>query len=181
MQTFFLAPEDSVANKFYVHSAVFRYQDEVFGGFVTEPHEESEGEAEKPEERQQTPEMVPDYSGTFCDQTLSNDLEEHLEEPIAEPVSAPEPELKQKPEFEIQEEKCEPELEVTAPEDAQKNSSPAPEDITQTEQGTCSWASVTSKNLLPSRAVPVTVIPPHVVQVPAPQPCPESKPESQVP
>ncbi|XP_012513673.1 PREDICTED: ras GTPase-activating protein-binding protein 1 [Propithecus coquereli] len=46
---------------------------------------------------------------------------------------------------------------------------------------TFSWASVTSKNLPPSGAVPVTGIPPHVVKVPASQPRPESKPESQIP
>ncbi|XP_016379618.1 ras GTPase-activating protein-binding protein 1-like isoform X3 [Sinocyclocheilus rhinocerous] len=31
MQTFVLAPEGTVANKFYVHNDIFRYQDEVFG------------------------------------------------------------------------------------------------------------------------------------------------------
>ena len=40
---------------------------------------------------------------------------------------------------------------------------------------------MTSKNLPPSGAVPVTGIPPHVVKVPASQPRPESKPESQIP
>ncbi|MEJ1272951.1 hypothetical protein NN561_003810 [Cricetulus griseus] len=103
MQTFVLAPEGSVANKFYVHNDIFRYQDEVFGGFVTEPQDESEEEVEEPEERQQTPEVVPDDSGTFYEQT------------------------------------------------------------------TFSWASVTSKNLPPSGAVPVTGTPPHVVKVPPSQ------------
>ncbi|XP_023568867.1 ras GTPase-activating protein-binding protein 1 [Octodon degus] len=184
MQTFVLAPEGSVANKFYVHNDIFRYQDEVFGGFVTEPQEESEEEVEEPEERQQTPEAVPDDSGTFYDQTVSNDLEEHLEEPVAEPEPDPEPEPEQEPTSEIQEEKSEPVLEEAAPEDAQKSSSPAPTDIAQTAQEdlrTFSWASVTSKNLPPSGAVPVTGIPPHVVKVPASQPRPESKPESQIP
>ena len=51
MQTFVLAPEGFVANKFYIHNYIFRYQDEVFGGFVTEPQEESEVEVEEPEER----------------------------------------------------------------------------------------------------------------------------------
>lgn len=36
---FVLALQGSVANKFYVHNDIFRYQDEVFGGFVTEPQE----------------------------------------------------------------------------------------------------------------------------------------------
>uniref|UniRef100_A0A8C5XQ42 Ras GTPase-activating protein-binding protein 1 n=1 Tax=Microcebus murinus TaxID=30608 RepID=A0A8C5XQ42_MICMU len=185
MQTFVLAPEGSVANKFYVHNDIFRYQDEVFGGFVTEPQEESEEEVEEPEERQQTPEVVPDDSGTFYDQTVvSNDMEEHLEEPVAEPEPDPEPEPEQEPVSEIQEEKSEPVLEETPPEDTQKSSSPAPADIAQTVQEdlrTFSWASVTSKNLPPSGAVPVTGIPPHVVKVPASQPRPESKPESQIP
>uniref|UniRef100_A0A2K5JP27 Ras GTPase-activating protein-binding protein 1 n=1 Tax=Colobus angolensis palliatus TaxID=336983 RepID=A0A2K5JP27_COLAP len=178
MQTFVLAPEGSVANKFYVHNDIFRYQDEVFGGFVTEPQEESEEEVEEPEERQQTPEVVPDDSGTFYDQAVvSNDMEEHLEESVAEPEPDPEPEPEQEPVSEIQEEKPEPVLEETAPEDTQKSSSPAPADIAQTVQEdlrTFSWASVTSKNLPPSGAVPVTGIPPHVVKVP-------SKPESQIP
>ena len=39
MKNFVLAPEGSVANTFYVHNDIFRYQDEVFGGFVTEPQE----------------------------------------------------------------------------------------------------------------------------------------------
>lgn len=34
---------------------------------------------------------------------------------------------------------------------------------------TFSWASVTSKNLPPSGAVPVSGIPPHVVKVPVSQ------------
>ena len=117
MQTFVLAPEGSVANKFYVHNDIFRYQDEVFGGFITEPQEESEEEVEEPEERQQTPEVVPDDSGTFYDQTVSNDLEEHLEETVAEPEPEPEPEPEQEPVSEVQEEKSEPVLEETAPED----------------------------------------------------------------
>lgn len=95
--------------------SIFRYQDEVFGGFVTEPQEESEEEAEEPEERQQIPEVVPDASGTFYDQTVSNDLEEHIEEPVAE--SEPERE----PGSEIQEEQSEPVLEETASEDTQKS------------------------------------------------------------
>ncbi|XP_002716345.2 ras GTPase-activating protein-binding protein 1 [Oryctolagus cuniculus] len=158
MQTFVLAPEGSVANKFYVHNDIFRYQDEVFGGFVTEE--------------------------TFYDQTVSNDLEEHLEEPVTEPEPDPEPEPEPEPGSEIQEEKPEPVLEEATPADAQKSSSPAPADIAQAAQEdlrTFSWASVTSENLPPSGAVPVTGIPPHVVKVPASQPHPESKPESQIP
>lgn len=61
-------------------------------------------------------------------------MEEHLEEPVAEPEPDPEPEPEQEPVSEIQEEKCEPALEETAPEDAQKSSSPAPADIAPTAQ-----------------------------------------------
>ncbi|MBZ3887969.1 Ras GTPase-activating protein-binding protein 1 [Sciurus carolinensis] len=109
------------------------FRDEVFGGFATEPQEESEEEVEEPDERQQTPEVVPDDSGTFCDQTVSNDLEERLEEPVVEPKPDPEPEPEQEPVSEIQEEKSEPVSGEPAPEDAQK-SSPAPTDIAQTVQ-----------------------------------------------
>ncbi|XP_044517714.1 ras GTPase-activating protein-binding protein 1 isoform X1 [Gracilinanus agilis] len=185
MQTFVLAPEGSVANKFYVHNDIFRYQDEVFGGFITEPQEESEEEVEEPEERQQTPEVVPDDSGTFYDQTVSNDLEEHLEEPVVEPEPEPEPEPEQEAETESHEEKSEPTLEEPVSEETQKSSSsPVPVDTApavQEDLRTFSWASVTSKNLPPSGAVPVSGIPPHVVKVPASQARPESKPESQAP
>eukprot|EP00069_Balaena_mysticetus_P015421 bmy_09883T0 len=150
--------QGSAANKFYVHDDIFRYQDEVFGGFVTEPQEESEEEAEEPEERQQTPEVVPDDSGTFCDQTVNNDLEEHLEEPVAEPEPDPEPEPEQEPASVVQEEMS--------------------ERIGRNCSGGC---SEDKKNLPPSGAVPVTGIPPHVVKLPASQPRPESKPESQIP
>lgn len=60
MQMFGFAPEGSVANEFYIHNGMFRCQDEVFGSFVTEPHEESEDAVTEPEERHQTPEVVPD-------------------------------------------------------------------------------------------------------------------------
>ncbi|XP_038196115.1 LOW QUALITY PROTEIN: ras GTPase-activating protein-binding protein 1-like [Arvicola amphibius] len=166
MQTFVLAPEGSVANKFYVHNDIFRYQDEVFGGFVTEPQEESEEEEEEPEERQQTPEVVPDDSGTFYDQAVSNDLEEHLEEPVVEPEPEPEPEAEPEPVPDIQEDKPEPPLEEAAPEDVQKSTSPAPVDAAPAQEDL-------------SGAVPVTGTPPHVVKVPPSQPRPESKPESQ--
>ncbi|KAF6728170.1 Ras GTPase-activating protein-binding protein 1 [Oryzias melastigma] len=44
MQTFVLAPEGTVPNKFYVHNDVFRYQDEVFADSDSELPEESEDE-----------------------------------------------------------------------------------------------------------------------------------------
>lgn len=78
----------------------------------------------------------------YCE---SNDLEEHLEEPVAEPEPEPEAEPEQEPVSEVQEEKSEPVLEETAPEDVQKSSSPAPADIAQTAQEdlrVCSMSSV---------------------------------------
>uniref|UniRef100_A0A2I3GLE2 Ras GTPase-activating protein-binding protein 1 n=1 Tax=Nomascus leucogenys TaxID=61853 RepID=A0A2I3GLE2_NOMLE len=75
--------------------------------------------------------------------------------------------LRRKCVSEIQEEKSELVLEETAPEDAQKSSSPAPADISQTvweDLRTFSWVSETSNNLQPSGAVPVTGIPPYVEQ-----------------
>ncbi|KAM3849056.1 ras GTPase-activating protein-binding protein 1 isoform 1-T1 [Vipera latastei] len=186
MQTFVLAPEGSVANKFYVHNDIFRYQDEVFGDLNAEPPEESEEEAEEPEERQQTPEAVADDSAAYYEQSVSsNDLEEQLEEPVVEPEPEPEAEPEQEPEVEVQEEKTDLVVEEAAPEEAiEKSPSPVPADptpVVQEDSRTSSWASVTSKNLPPSGAVPVSGIPPHVVKLPTSQPRPESKPESQTP
>ncbi|KAG8128505.1 putative Ras GTPase-activating protein [Naja naja] len=190
MQTFVLAPED-----------------EVFGDLNAEPPEESEEEAEEPEERQQTPEAVADDSAAYYEQSVrnseysvielhrqvadyrsfisSNDLEEQLEEPVVEPEPEPEAEPEQEPEVEVQEEKPDLVVEEAAPEEAvEKSPSPVPADptpVVQEDSRTSSWASVTSKNLPPSGAVPVSGIPPHVVKLPTSQPRPESKPESQTP
>uniref|UniRef100_A0A6Q2YB56 GTPase activating protein (SH3 domain) binding protein 2 n=1 Tax=Esox lucius TaxID=8010 RepID=A0A6Q2YB56_ESOLU len=61
MQTFVLAPEGSVANKFYVHNDIFRYEDEVFGDSEAELDEESEEEVEEEqEERAPSPEPLQD-------------------------------------------------------------------------------------------------------------------------
>ncbi|CAB1327293.1 unnamed protein product [Coregonus sp. 'balchen'] len=65
MQTFVLAPEvrstGSVANKFYVHNDIFRYEDEVFGDSEAELDEESEEEVEEEQEdRQPSPEPLQD-------------------------------------------------------------------------------------------------------------------------
>nr|XP_033782992.1 ras GTPase-activating protein-binding protein 1 [Geotrypetes seraphini]XP_033782993.1 ras GTPase-activating protein-binding protein 1 [Geotrypetes seraphini]XP_033782994.1 ras GTPase-activating protein-binding protein 1 [Geotrypetes seraphini]XP_033782995.1 ras GTPase-activating protein-binding protein 1 [Geotrypetes seraphini] len=190
MQTFVLAPEGSVANKFYVHNDIFRYQDEVFDSDTEPPEEESDEEVDEPEERSQTPEVVGDVgddAGTYYDTPGSvNDTDEQLEEQVAEPEPEPEPELDQDSEPIVQEEKSEPVLEEPAPEEevAEKCSSPAPADpipAVQEDSRTFSWASVTSKNLPPSGAVPVSGIPPHVVKIPVSQPRSEPKPESQTP
>lgn len=59
----------------------------------------------------------------------SNDIEEHLEETAAEAEPEPEPEPEQEPEPEAQEEKSEPVLEESAPEETvEKSPSPAPAD-----------------------------------------------------
>ncbi|KAI4797573.1 hypothetical protein KUCAC02_024983 [Chaenocephalus aceratus] len=65
MQTFVLAPEGTVANKFYVHNDVFRYQDEVFGDSDSEPPEESEDEVEEIEERIPSPRHRSGGLGSF--------------------------------------------------------------------------------------------------------------------
>ncbi|KAM9311531.1 ras GTPase-activating protein-binding protein 1 [Gastrophryne carolinensis] len=178
----------SVANKFYVHNDIFRYQDEVFGDSDTEPPEESDEEVDEPEERQQTPEVVATDEGTYYDQSISNnDLDEPLEEQIVEPEPEPEPEPEQDPEPEVVEEKGEPVSEDPAPEEEEevideKSPSPLPADpapAVQEDSRTFSWASVTSKNLPPSGAVPVSGIPPHVVKVQSTQPRPDAKPDNQ--
>uniref|UniRef100_A0A8C4F6K3 G3BP stress granule assembly factor 2a n=1 Tax=Dicentrarchus labrax TaxID=13489 RepID=A0A8C4F6K3_DICLA len=77
MQTFVLAPEGSVANKFYVHNDIFRYEDEVFG----------DSEAELDEGK-----MVTNILYRPC--FLVVGLEEPMEEPAPEPEPEPEPEPK---------------------------------------------------------------------------------------
>ncbi|XP_039187355.1 ras GTPase-activating protein-binding protein 2 isoform X3 [Crotalus tigris] len=92
MQTFVLAPEGSVPNKFYVHNDIFRYEDEVFGDSEPELDEESEDEVEEEnEERQTSPEPVQENtSSTYYDShPVTNGIEETLEESSHEP----EPEL----------------------------------------------------------------------------------------
>ncbi|XP_067903034.1 ras GTPase-activating protein-binding protein 2-like isoform X1 [Heterodontus francisci] len=177
MQTFVLAPEGSVPNKFYVHNDIFRYQDEVFDSDA-ELEEESEEEVEEePEERQLSPEPVQENTNnTYYEaHAVSNGVEEALEEPA--PEAEPEPESKTeeiKPEPELAEKNVE-ELEEKAP-------SPAPvEPVSQAQEApkAFSWASVTSKNLPPSGTVSSSGIPPHVVKAPPSQPRAEAKTEPQ--
>ncbi|XP_069781636.1 ras GTPase-activating protein-binding protein 2 isoform X2 [Narcine bancroftii] len=117
MQTFVLAPEGSVPNKFYVHNDIFRYQDEVFDSDA-EMEEESEEEVEEePEEPQLSPEPVQENTNNtyYETHTVSNGVDESLEEPAAEPE--PEPESKPeevKPESELVEKSVE-ESEEKAP------------------------------------------------------------------
>ncbi|XP_009068168.1 PREDICTED: ras GTPase-activating protein-binding protein 2 isoform X2 [Acanthisitta chloris] len=92
MQTFVLAPEGSVPNKFYVHNDIFRYEDEVFGDSDGELEEESEEEVEEEqEERQPSPEPVQENASStyYENHPVTNGIEEALEESSHEP----EPEL----------------------------------------------------------------------------------------
>ncbi|MBN3307921.1 ras GTPase-activating protein-binding protein 1 isoform X2 [Amia ocellicauda] len=180
MQTFVLAPEGTVANKFYVHNDIFRYQDEVFGDSDTEPPEESEEEVEETEDRAHSPEAVQEDSSVYYEQPASSELEEQLEEQAVTPEPEPEPE----PEPAVEELKREvvTEQEPHTEEQVDKCPSPTPADpapVIPEENRPFSWASVTSKNLPPGGVVPVSGIPPHVVKAPTVQPRVEVKPETQ--
>lgn len=73
-----------------------------------------------------TPPLFLDFFAVLYD---SNDIEEHLEETAAEAEPEPEPEPEQEPEPEVHEEKSEPVLEESAPEETvEKSPSPAPAD-----------------------------------------------------
>ncbi|XP_068021873.1 ras GTPase-activating protein-binding protein 2 isoform X2 [Melanerpes formicivorus] len=99
MQTFVLAPEGSVPNKFYVHNDIFRYEDEVFGDSEGELDEESEEEVEEEqEERQPSPEPVQENASStyYENHPVTNGIEEALEESSHEPE--PELESETKPE-----------------------------------------------------------------------------------
>uniref|UniRef100_A0A8D0KFZ3 Ras GTPase-activating protein-binding protein 2 n=1 Tax=Salvator merianae TaxID=96440 RepID=A0A8D0KFZ3_SALMN len=109
MQTFVLAPEGSVPNKFYVHNDIFRYEDEVFGDSEAELDEESEDDVEEEhEERQPSPEPAQENaSSTYYDNhPVTNGIEETLEESTHEP----EPDLE-----------CESKAEELKPEVEEKN------------------------------------------------------------
>ncbi|XP_038569113.1 ras GTPase-activating protein-binding protein 2 isoform X3 [Micropterus salmoides] len=179
MQTFVLAPEGSVANKFYVHNDIFRYEDEVFGDSEAELDEESEEDVEEePEERQQSPEPLqesPNSTTYYEPHPVANGVEEPMEEPAPEPEPEPEPEPKVeeiKPEAD---EKVLEEMEEKAPSPVPVESPPN----TQEPPKTSSWASVTSKNLPPTGTVASSGISPHVVKAPGTQPRVEAKPETQ--
>ncbi|XP_012717260.2 ras GTPase-activating protein-binding protein 1 [Fundulus heteroclitus] len=194
MQTFVLAPEGTVANKFYVHNDVFRYQDEVFGDSDSELPEESEDEEL---ERVHSPDVAPEESAPFYDPTacpepaVPGDEEE-------EAAASPEPEHEAEKEAEAGEAelKAETMLEtqtesLTIEDQTEKSpptvvapttepaSAPAEAAVSAPEENRFSWASVTSKNLPPSGAVPVSGFPPHVKATPTPQPRLEVKSETQ--
>uniref|UniRef100_A0A6G1RXN8 Ras GTPase-activating protein-binding protein 2 n=1 Tax=Hypotaenidia okinawae TaxID=2861861 RepID=A0A6G1RXN8_9GRUI len=122
MQTFVLAPEGSVPNKFYVHNDIFRYEDEVFGDSEGELDEESEEEVEEEqEERQPSPEPVQENASStyYENHPVTNGIEEALEESSHEP----EPEL----ESETKHEELKAEVEEkTLEELEEKSPSPPP-------------------------------------------------------
>uniref|UniRef100_A0A3Q3EP03 G3BP stress granule assembly factor 2b n=1 Tax=Kryptolebias marmoratus TaxID=37003 RepID=A0A3Q3EP03_KRYMA len=155
MQTFVLAPEGSVANKFYVHNDIFCYEDEVFG--------DSEAELDE---------------GTHSFAPIKEALN-GVEEPMEEPTPEPEPEPEQEPKAEELkpegDEKVMEEMEEKAPSPAPVESPPNPQEPPKP----FSWALVTSKNLPPSGSVTSSGISPHVVKAPSSQPRVESKPETQ--
>nr|XP_023653204.1 ras GTPase-activating protein-binding protein 1 isoform X3 [Paramormyrops kingsleyae] len=186
MQTFVLAPEGTVANKFYVHNDIFRYQDEVFADSDSEPPEESEEDVEELEERANSPEGVQEESAEFYHQTPCVEPEDTVTpepEPEAEPVHDPEPVAE--PEQVTAELKRELESAPEPPVEEQAEKCPAsptpadPPPAMPEETRPFSWASVTSKNIPPGGVVPVSGIPPHVVKVPAVQPRVEVKTEAQ--
>uniref|UniRef100_A0A8C6KTN4 Ras GTPase-activating protein-binding protein 2 n=1 Tax=Nothobranchius furzeri TaxID=105023 RepID=A0A8C6KTN4_NOTFU len=147
MQTFVLAPEGSVANKFYVHNDIFCYEDEVFG--------DSEAELDEGEVLLN---RVHGFLLTCCIF------------PMEEPAPEPEPESEQEPKVEEirpeVEEKVMEEMEEKAPSPAPVESPPNPQEPPKP----FSWALVTSKNLPPTGTVPSSGISPHVVKAPSSQP-----------
>ncbi|XP_050983872.1 ras GTPase-activating protein-binding protein 1 isoform X2 [Labeo rohita] len=184
MQTFVLAPEGTVANKFYVHNDIFRYQDEVFGDSDSEPPEESEEDVEELE-RVHSPEVVQEESAGYYEQPPCVEPEVPQEEVSVTPEPQPEPEAEVEPEPAAVELKPEPvsEPEVHIEEKSQRSPpSPTPADTAPTmpeDNRPSSWASVTSKNLPPGGVVPATGVPPHVVRIPSAQPRVEVKAETQ--
>ncbi|XP_073801045.1 ras GTPase-activating protein-binding protein 2 isoform X1 [Danio rerio] len=178
LQTFVLAPEGSVANKFYVHNDIFRYEDEVFGDSEAELDEESEEETDEPEDRQPSPEPLQDSpSNANCYEphpvSCNNGVEEAHEEAVMDLESevAPDPKIEES-KLKVEEKDVE--------EFEEKALSPVPLESPpniQEPPKTSSWASVTSKNLPLSGTVPSAGGQPHVVKAPNTQPRVETKPE----
>uniref|UniRef100_A0A4W4G0R0 GTPase activating protein (SH3 domain) binding protein 1 n=1 Tax=Electrophorus electricus TaxID=8005 RepID=A0A4W4G0R0_ELEEL len=182
MQTFVLAPEGTVANKFYVHNDIFRYQDEVFGDSDSEPPEESEEEVEELEERVNSPEVPqeePLYEQTPCPEPEASP-EEVAVTPEPQAEAEPEPELEPEPSAAELKQETPSQPEPHAAEKAPPSPTPADPVPTMPEDSRpFSWALVTSKNLPQGGVVPSSGIPPHVVKAPATQPRVEVKAEVQ--
>ncbi|XP_026991643.1 ras GTPase-activating protein-binding protein 1 isoform X3 [Tachysurus fulvidraco] len=186
MQTFVLAPEGTVANKFYVHNDIFRYQDEVFGDSDSEPPEESEEEVEELEDRVNSPEVQQEETAAFYEQSPCVEPEATQEEVSVTPEPQPEPEPEMEPEAAVVELKQESASQVeplTVEKSPRAPPSPTPAESAATipdENRPFSWALVTSKNLPQGGVVPASGIPPHVVKAPANQQARvEVKPEPQ--
>ncbi|XP_049608005.1 ras GTPase-activating protein-binding protein 1 isoform X1 [Syngnathus scovelli] len=174
MQTFVLAPEGTVANKFYVHNDVFRYQDEVFADSDSEPPEESDEDVEELEQRVPSPDVMADESvPAFYQPITEASHPAEGEEAAASPQ--PEPEVEREAEVvNAVELKAAPAVETqsetpahAANEQTDKDAGTEPAETAPAapeENRPFSWASVTSKNLPPSGTVPVSGIPPHVVK-----------------
>uniref|UniRef100_A0AAY4EP10 GTPase activating protein (SH3 domain) binding protein 1 n=1 Tax=Denticeps clupeoides TaxID=299321 RepID=A0AAY4EP10_9TELE len=126
MQTFVLAPEGTVANKFYVHNDIFRYQDEIFGDSESEPPEESEEDVEELEERGASPDVAQDeptalYEQTPCVEPVEGPVEEVVVvTPEPPPVQEPEPVTEQQAELADETDK--------PPEEVAEKSPPSPAD-----------------------------------------------------
>ncbi|XP_077466067.1 ras GTPase-activating protein-binding protein 1 [Stigmatopora argus] len=193
MQTFVLAPEGTVANKFYVHNDVFRYQDEVFADSDSEPPEESDDEVEEIEERVPSPEIMAEESvPAFYQPASITEVAHPADEEKTAPTASPEPEPQGENEAETvtatEPKSAAPETQSTAQssdEQADKNAV-APAEVVETppaapeENRSFSWASVTSKNLPPSGAIAASGVMPHVIKaVPAAPTRVEVKSESQ--
>ncbi|XP_061690057.1 ras GTPase-activating protein-binding protein 1 isoform X2 [Syngnathoides biaculeatus] len=193
MQTFVLAPEGTVPNKFYVHNDVFRYQDEVFADSDSEPPEESDEEAEELEERVASPDAIADESVPAFYQPASIPESSHpADEDEAAAAAGPEPEPEAEKEAEVVVAAAEakpaaaPETQSdarSANEQSDKNAAAEAAEMATAapeENRAFSWASVTSKNLPPSGAIPVSGISPHVIKVPPGPPARvDAKSESQ--
>ncbi|XP_028295906.1 uncharacterized protein LOC114457939 isoform X1 [Gouania willdenowi] len=188
MQTFVLAPDGLVGNKFYVHHDIFRYEDEVFGDSHAELQEKSEKNVEEePKERQPSPEPLqesPNSTTYYEPHPVTNEVEEPMEEPAPEPKPEPEPEPKA--------EELKPEREKKVLEEIkEKAQSPVPVESppnTQEAHETSSWTVMTNKKKAKKEkkkekrnagTVTPSGIPPHVVK--ATQPEVESQSEMEIP
>uniref|UniRef100_A0A3Q2CTG9 G3BP stress granule assembly factor 2b n=1 Tax=Cyprinodon variegatus TaxID=28743 RepID=A0A3Q2CTG9_CYPVA len=89
MQTFVLAPEGSVANKFYVHNDIFCYEDEVFGDSEAELEEGTNGVEEPMEEPAPEPEPEPEQEPKA--EEVKPEVEEKVLEELEEKAPSPTP------------------------------------------------------------------------------------------
>ncbi|KAK1791473.1 hypothetical protein P4O66_013160 [Electrophorus voltai] len=175
LQTFVLAPEGSVDNKFYVHNDIFRYEDEVFGDSEAELEEESEvEEEEEPHVSPEAQHTTTHASNCYEPHPVSTTVDQVMEDPAADVEPESEPEARVEELKEDVPEKIPEELKEKSP-------SPTPVETApqmQEPPKTFSWASVTSKNLPLSGSGPSSGIPPHVVKVTTSQPRAEVRSEA---